>query len=562
MDKSQHELQNAKILSNDRDLRRDLHIYVKYIRERDVKRRHRTNDISKADSKRLAKLMGDFLTQEEVKKSTYSPWLDFIDWLALKLGFVYYSTEGTYMGYTSTEPSFPDNYIKFNQGKYKQFLELSLLKKEEHILKTLIDAYKYSNNEFFDNMVSPLSILDGFSSTGCATAVLPSIKFNNARGYLLNLLKNYKSDVWYTTASFIQYLKKEHPFFLIPERPNVKDRWWDKSRYGNFCDGPESNYYSRDNKIPDDASDAFERVEGRFVERFLEGIPLTMRYFDVAYDLDSEQKIYPSINKIKGFKINERFLRVMNKEICTPKATVQPNFEIHINSDLYPINMVLKLEPFADIISEDVSLILKLKKRKIAEQLAKHEDLDVISMLKELSSRDLPQNVITEIKEWSVHSEAFTLYDGFGLLECDEKYNFSDEFTIKNVSSNLKIIHSPDKLFSKLEKKELVPFMLRHQTYSLKQPPNGAKSIFVKKQKKVKKTKKSVNLKRRSLITLYFPSKSFTKMISEELKEEKCPFEIDELTKSITISENQQHQLDKIFENLKDEYKIDITDIK
>ena len=356
MDKSQHELQNAKILSNDRDLRRDLHVYIKYIKEKDVKRRHRTNDISKADSKRLAKLMGDFLTQEEVKKSTYSPWLDFIDWLALKLGFVYYSTEGTYMGYTSTEPSFPDNYIKFNQGKYKQFLELSLLKKEEHILKTLIDAYKYSNNEFFDNMVSPLSILDGFSSTGCATAVLPSIKFNNARGYLLNLLKNYKSDVWYTTASFIQYLKKEHPFFLIPERPNVKDRWWDKSRYGNFCDGPESNYYSRDNKIPDDASDAFERVEGRFVERFLEGIPLTMRYFDVAYDLDSEQKIYPSINKIKGFKINERFLRVMNKEICTPKATVQPNFEIHINSDLYPINMVLKLEPFADIISEDPGL--------------------------------------------------------------------------------------------------------------------------------------------------------------------------------------------------------------
>ena len=515
MDKSQHELQNAKILSNDRDLRRDLHIYIKYIKEKDVKRKHRSNELSKADSKRLAKLIGDFLTQEEVKKSTYSPWLDFIDWLALKLGFVYYSTRGTYMGYTSTEPSFPDNYIKFNQGKYKQFLELSLLKKEEYILKTLIDAYDYSNNEFFDSVVSPLSILDGFSSIGCATAVLPSIKFNNARGYLLNLLKNYKSDVWYTTASFIQYLKKEHPFFLIPEKPNVKERWWDKSRYGNFCDGPESNYYSRDDKIPDDASDAFERVEGRFVERFLEGIPLTMRYVDVAYDLDSEQKIYPSINKIKGFKINERFLRVMNREIQTPKATVQPNFEIHINSDLYPINMVLKLESFADIISEDVSLILKLKKRKIAEQLAKNEDLDVISMLKELSSRDLPQNVITEIKEWSVHSEAFTLYDGFGLLECDKKYNFSDEFIIKNISSNLKIIRSPDKLFSKLEKKELVPFMLRHQTYSLKQPPKGAKSIFVKKQKKVKKTKKSVNLKRRSLITLYFPSEACSQASKE-----------------------------------------------
>ena len=37
------------------DLRRDIHVFVDYVRERDVKRAHRDNALNKSDSKRLAK---------------------------------------------------------------------------------------------------------------------------------------------------------------------------------------------------------------------------------------------------------------------------------------------------------------------------------------------------------------------------------------------------------------------------------------------------------------------------------------------------------------------------
>ena len=95
------------------DLRRDLHVFVEYVRDRDVKRSHRGNALGKADAKRLAKLMSDAEASAEVDEDGSSAWIDFVDDVALKLGFVHYDTEGEYAGYTSQEPSFPDNYIEF-----------------------------------------------------------------------------------------------------------------------------------------------------------------------------------------------------------------------------------------------------------------------------------------------------------------------------------------------------------------------------------------------------------------------------------------------------------------
>ena len=42
---------------------------------------------------------------EQIEADGGSPWLDFIDRLALLLGLVTYNTEGEYMGSSSAEPS-------------------------------------------------------------------------------------------------------------------------------------------------------------------------------------------------------------------------------------------------------------------------------------------------------------------------------------------------------------------------------------------------------------------------------------------------------------------------
>ena len=81
------------------DLRRDLHVFVDYVRAREVKRSHRGNMLSKADAKRLARLLSDKEAVREVDEEGSSAWIDFVDDIALELGFVHYDTKGQYAGY-------------------------------------------------------------------------------------------------------------------------------------------------------------------------------------------------------------------------------------------------------------------------------------------------------------------------------------------------------------------------------------------------------------------------------------------------------------------------------
>ena len=69
------------------DLRRDLHVFVAYVREREIKRGHRDNAIPKADARRLAKLMSDPAADNEIVEMGCSTWLDFVDACALSLEF-------------------------------------------------------------------------------------------------------------------------------------------------------------------------------------------------------------------------------------------------------------------------------------------------------------------------------------------------------------------------------------------------------------------------------------------------------------------------------------------
>jgi hypothetical protein len=550
------------VVSNSRELRRDIHVFVNYIRERDVKRTYRSNDLPKSDIKRLAKLIGDQETLEEVQATGTSPWIDFIDRLALTLGFVRYDTEGEYVGYSSTTESYPDNYIRFREQTDEQFLSYSTIEQEACILNALIKRYDDRDNEFFSNTCS-LSVLDRFDTFGCATGVVPSIRFDKARKCLLDLLKECKSGVWYSTASFIQYLKKEHPFFLIPQNVEVKDRWWKGERYCNFYERGE--LWGRGETVPDKAPDAFERVEGRFVERFLENIPLSMRYLDVAYDKAYERRekyqsrykrdsymvirgkenqasktkkqIYPSINQLKAFRVNDRFLRVMNREIRKPKVTVLPNFEIHVDSDIYPVTVMAQLRP------------------------AEHEELNVIALLDELADKKLPPNIHTHLEDWTAHAEMFTLFDGFGLLVCDEQLVLPDGFTVEDITPNIKIVRSPAKLFAQLESSELVPLLVKHSDSSVRQPEKGVRSVFSDTLPETKRQKKAVNIKKKKSVTLYFPSKTLLNRFAKELKKAKLPFGLNELTNSITFSESREPQLEAVFKAMGTEYSINIEDV-
>ena len=550
------------VFSNPCDLRRDLHVFVRYVQERSVKRLHRSNYLSKSDSLRLAKAMSDPLAVDDVRHGGRSSWVDHVDRLALKLGFVSYDTKGVYVGYTSSEPSFPDNYIRFNAREYQQFFQSSLAEQERRLLDTLVGEGDGCDSEFYRTGV--LGRLSSFPIWGCATGVVPMLDFPKIRRFLLNFLQTCEAGVWYNTASLVQHLKTDYPFFLIPENPRYKDRRSKgKGRYGNFHESKDR--WGHEIDIPEHAPDVFERVEGRYVERFLEGIPLALGYVDVAYSSQSYKGVYPSINYLKAFRVSNRLRRAVTGDIPVPKVTVQPNFEVYVESEFYPTNVLSQLTPLADVVSEDILTILKLREEKVAAQAAQDEKLDIISLLTRLTGQELPRNVARELTEWVAHSEKFTLYQGFALLEGDEDLPAADPFTVERISPTTRIVHSPDALFDRLEKAEWVPLRVTHSDSTLRPLPQKARTVFVRQSPAAKpkpKKKEPVTLVRQTSVTFHFPTGKSLGKFRKALLDARCPVEVDSKNLTITFSGRYEPLVMQVISALEKEYLIHIEDLE
>jgi hypothetical protein len=422
----------------------------------------------------------------------------------------------------------------------------------------LIDRRDGCASEFFVSGI--LGRLDPFPPWGCATGVVPTLDFPRARRFLLDLLHTCQTGVWYSTASLIQRLKAAHPFFLIPENPKYANRW-DKreGRYGNFRESKDR--WDRGENVPEGAADAFERVEGRYVERFLEGVSLVLGYVDVAYDSQPYSGIYPSRNYLKAFRVNNVLVQAIAGDVPAPKVTVQPNFEIYVESELYPAYVLSRLTPLADVVSTDTLTILKLQKTRVAARLAEDEHLDVASLLADLSGRELPQNVAREIAEWSRHAEKFVLYEGFALLEGDEDLPLADSFTVERISPTLRVVRSPGALYARLEKAALMPMRVRHAG-SLQSLPPGVRTVFAHETPEPEPVgKPQVSLLRQVVITLHFPDDELLQRVRKALLAVRCPVEVDKANRTMSYAQKYASQVAEAIEALGQEYAIRVEDI-
>ncbi|MDM8552876.1 hypothetical protein QUF72_22545 [Desulfobacterales bacterium HSG2] len=554
------DVKHLEIFVNPLDLRKSLHRFLNYVENRRIKRTARGNHLPKTEAKKLIRLITDATrAPKEPEFRKYSRWIDYVDRLALKLGFITYNTKGRHKDKgNSTEESYPNNHIEFRAEKYNPFMTLSHCEQEVEILETLTESYKCDDNELLQR--GAMGRLDTFGTWGCATGVLPFLNFAESRIMLFDILKQCQSGVWYSTASLIQYLRSEHPWFLIPEKPKYKYKTDSlKGRYGNFHEIRGMHEIDISPKDPD----AFERVEGRYAERFLEGIPLAMGYADVAYGKSDYKNRYPSINKLKAFRVNEHFLRFMQGYLPEPKVTVQPNFEIHIESAFYPLNIFARLTPLTDLVSEDTVTILKLNRKKVTAQLAKDASADAADLLKSFADTHVPQNILTELREWAGHSEKFVLYDGFGLLEGDPP-DLAGEFALEAISPEFSIVRSPDRLSEQMETSELAPVLVRHGRDAFTPLPDEAMSIFPKKSgtKAKPKKKESVTLYRKTSVTLYFPTRSLLEKCRKWLIQANCPIEADVSGKCITYAAQDQALADAALEAMQKNDSVQIEDIE
>ena len=560
--------QALTIFSNDRDILRDLFTYLDYVGNRSVKRMTRSNEIPRADMKRLVKQLGGLPFQPGENQIDGSQWIEFIDELALRLKLVSYDVKGEYRGYTSSEPSFIDNYIIVADGNLQAFNELSPATQEKHILDTLVHARSlseydnYSNNEFFKHSI--VGELDRFSIRGSGTGLMPTLKFPEIRLFLLGLLNKLPAGQWFSTDSLIAYLKANHPYFLIPQKAPKKDRWGHEiGRYDNFYEGKDR--WSHENKtVPPDDPDAFERVEGRYIERFLEYIPLVMRFVDVAYDPNPYTGLLPSRGKLKAFRITERFLRLMSDQEAEPKVTVQPNFDVIIESDFYPAALISQIAALGEQVSKPqnghgayVGIFL-LNKTAVAAAQVQDANLDVVELLKNLGGRDLPANVQTELEEWAGHADQFTLYDGFSLLEMAGLPAEAEKFVAERIAPDMCLVRKPQIVFSTLETLGHAPIRVTHLTGEFALVAEASQSIFPKESSKVEETVKQVKVVKMVTISYQFPDSESFQAIQKMLAELRCPFQADPITYTVNIHQNEQEKFDEAVKKLADVFVLEI----
>ncbi len=117
--------------------------------------------------------------------------------------------------------------------------------------------------------------------------------------------------------------------------------------------------------------------------------------------------------------------------------TVQPNFEVQVEAEFYPVGVISQLLTFAKVLTVDRVAILKLDRQTAAVSLAEDDTLDPIAILQSLTARALPQNVRIELEEWKGQADVFTLYTGFALWEGRKQAQMT-RFVEMDISENLR----------------------------------------------------------------------------------------------------------------------------
>ena len=560
------EVSKLETMSTPFDLRRDLHAFVQYVRDYEVKRLVRDNALSVVDYRRLAKWLSDPDAKTQIESDGRSSWIDYVDGTALALGLVDYDTEGVYRSYSSSSPSYPDNYVIVDEKAYRAYLDAPLVEQERQLRTLLIGETEGCGSEFF--WCGYFGRLSTFSSHGCKTGTVPHLDFPKARRFLLDLLCECEVGAWLSVPSLVAYLKANHRYFLIPKEPPAYRLGWketSRTRYGNFHE--RESWYGRGEPIPDDAPDGFERVEGRYVERFLESAPLTLGYLDVAYkDENPPGNLYPSRGFIRAFRVNRRLALAHRNEIPEPKVTVQPNFEIYVESAFYPASVLDGLAPLTETHSEDVLTVLKLDRDKVLDVVAQ-EELDVVALLQEMSDRPLPNNVVRELQEWNTRADQFTLYRGFALLEGEAEVLASDpvvdKATVKRISPGVHLLSSADAVFDHLEAEAWAPLRIHHAPSELTPLPEGSHTRFAKalpEDEREPAPNPSVSLTRSTSIMFHSTNARFLEAFQEALLDAKCPVRIDGSGKMLVVPGQYRERVDTALDALRDAYDIHIQD--
>jgi hypothetical protein len=256
----------------------------------------------------------------------------------------------------------------------------------------------------------------------------------------------------------------------------------------------------------------------------------------------------------------------MNGKESQPRFTVQPNFDVVVESDFYPAKIIQQIAALGEEVSGPTGGhsayvgIFQLKKTLVAAEQVRQPDLDVIALLEKLSGRDLPLNVKVELEEWSGHADQFTLYESFALLESVNEVPESDKYTVERIAPTLRLVRAGDKLFSTLETNAYAPLRIQHPTGGFAPLAESTVSLFPKEsaEEKTHRKPKQVTVSRSVAVTIKFPDDESFDSVRKTLAELRCPFQSDMKTRAISFDQRDQAKFDEAVQQLQDTFAIEI----
>jgi hypothetical protein len=500
-------LSSAQVHSLDRlaagvvDLRRDIYQFVSYVEDKGLVRTKRDNAIPKAAARRLAKLLSYAGEADAVERDNHGYWSDYVSQVARKMGFITFDTEGEYLGYSSTAPSFPDNAIGVQKKAWRAYLGKTPLQKE----RALLDAcLRLTPNEFFT--AATLIEGDRFDNFGSATGPADAMKLPHIRRELMKFLAALEPGCWYEMRSAVELLQAGQPNLILDPSTRSPDyesgsrlqKWEWNRRFGktkskksakpeiqlediytNFREqGPGEQRWDHrtERQITSRTAEAFHRVEGRYLEYFLSEIPYLFGFVELAYRPSSDRHgldVSPTFERLQAFRLTPRFSQIMRHDVGFDrvKVTVLPTFEVLVEASSYPEVTLETLAPYTTEIGEDGPIYrLRLEQRKVVEAAAQNPGgPSAAQVVEKLSKTPLPENVAAECSGWSGRGEKVIVYEGFGLLEfCAEKLRkpVLDDMGALLVDNRLEgfaVVREPDRAFSRLEERLHVPIRIKHR---------------------------------------------------------------------------------------------------
>jgi hypothetical protein len=471
-------------LGTEINLRRDLYQFVSFVRREGLKRSHRGNRIPKGAASKLAKILSFAGERAAVEEEGAGLWSDAVSHIARQMGLVRFDVKGVYLGYQSSEPAYPDNEITVDEERLSSYLASSPVEREQAVLSALIAL---TPSEFFEEA----TLIPGarFDSFGCAVGPASRMDLPSIRRGLLELWADLPTGVWLPTSGLVDLLRTRAPKLILP--PELREEplpEWElglkkgarrqprlSDLYSNFRERTVGGPYGEGEELSERTPNVFTRVEGRYLQFFLQEIPFLCGFVDLALGPEPKGKdVIPPLEPVRAVRLTPRLRQVFRgeAELSRVSVTVLPTFEVLVEAPSYPDRELEALLPFCSLDKEDGPTHLFRLEREAVLKLATSErpGPSPAKILERQSGRPLPANVAAELRGWGEHAQKLTLYEGLALVELRGQPELAAQvraelgkLVVEDRLPGFLLVREPDRVETVLEKSLRVPIRVAHR---------------------------------------------------------------------------------------------------